>query len=114
MYEIPVPLVEDLITRTTVTAQRIRDMPGIFEKVRNSLQRRYGDQEVSLHFRADIFKPRKRVTFTFQPPHIGRCSTLAPGIPDRSPTPLVRGHNHSTRLISSTKRHRAHQIEATT
>ncbi|GFV88690.1 hypothetical protein TNCV_1594101 [Trichonephila clavipes] len=41
---------------------------------------------------------------TFRP---FRCNTS----PDRNPTPLVRGNNQPAHLISTMKRHRAHQLE---
>ncbi|GFW15145.1 hypothetical protein TNCV_172921 [Trichonephila clavipes] len=40
MYEPPIPSVEDLLAPISVAAERIRDMPGIFDNIRNSLQRR--------------------------------------------------------------------------
>ncbi|GFV91820.1 hypothetical protein TNCV_2974921 [Trichonephila clavipes] len=37
VYETPVLSVEDLIARISIAVERIRDMPGIFQDVRNSL-----------------------------------------------------------------------------
>ena len=40
MYETPVDMLEDLIGRIVEAAACVRHTPGIFEKVRNSMQRR--------------------------------------------------------------------------
>ncbi|GBM56720.1 hypothetical protein AVEN_224764-1 [Araneus ventricosus] len=40
VYETPVDSVEDVVTRISVPAGEMRDIPGIFKNVRNSMRRR--------------------------------------------------------------------------
>ncbi|CAL1283080.1 unnamed protein product, partial [Larinioides sclopetarius] len=40
VYETPVDSVEDLVARLSVAAAGVREIPGIFERVRQSLHRR--------------------------------------------------------------------------
>ncbi|GFV92862.1 hypothetical protein TNCV_1347111 [Trichonephila clavipes] len=39
VYETPIPSVEDLIARISVATEKIRNMPEIFQNVKNSMQR---------------------------------------------------------------------------
>ncbi|GFV19624.1 hypothetical protein TNCV_478501 [Trichonephila clavipes] len=72
----------------------------------DGLNRNNFDQEIT------TIITRGRVTFTPPSPLIGGCNTFAPGSPHLSPTPSVRKNNWSARLIPTTKRHRAHHLEA--
>ncbi|GBL72167.1 hypothetical protein AVEN_115157-1 [Araneus ventricosus] len=40
VYETPVYSVEDVVTRISVAAGEMQDLPGIFQNVRNSMRRR--------------------------------------------------------------------------
>jgi hypothetical protein len=40
VYETPIDSVEDLVARLSVAAASVREIPGVFEKVRQSMRRR--------------------------------------------------------------------------